>query len=182
MHLDVKKLGRIGQVGHRIHGDRTRRTWGLGGDYLHVAIDDHSRVAYGAVLPTRLAPGPPRSWARAIAWHVALDVAVERVLTDNGACSRAVPFAAMALVLGVGQHCTRPSRPQTNGKTERFLRTLPAEWAYARAYDNTHWRTHALPACLSILQHRAAPHRARGSSPSLATASLAVNNILNSSI
>lgn len=150
VHLDVKKLGRIGVVGHRIHGDYTRRARGRGWEFVHVAIDDHTRLAYVEVLPDETAPTAAGFLARAVAWYAALGIAVERVLTDNGSCYRALPFGEQALALGIGQRFTRPYRPQTNGKAERFIRTLLAEWAYDRAYARSGWRTRALPHYLSF--------------------------------
>lgn len=150
VHLDVKKLGRIGVVGHRIHGDYTRRARGRGWEFVHVAIDDHTRLAYVEVLPDETAPTAAGFLARAVAWYAALGIPVERVLTDNGSCYRALPFGEQALALGIGQRFTRPYRPQTNGKAERFIRTLLAEWAYDRAYARSGWRTRALPQYLSF--------------------------------
>jgi transposase InsO family protein len=150
VHLDVKKLGRIGRIGHRIHGDRRRRTRRLGWEYLHVAIDDHTRLAYSEVLADETAPTATAFLARAVAWYAALGIAVERILTDNGGCYRALGFAEAALELGISQRFTRPYRPQTNGKAERFIRTLLTEWAYARAYGRSHWRTAALTPYLTF--------------------------------
>lgn len=150
VHLDVKKLGRIGRPGHRIHGDRTARVRGIGWEYLHVAIDDHTRLAYGEVLPDETAVTAAAFLQRAVAWYAALGIVVERLLTDNGSCYRGLPFAETALALGISQRFTRPYRPQTNGKAERFIRTLLTEWAYARAYGRSRWRTQALPAYLSF--------------------------------
>ena len=150
VHLDVKKLGRIGRVGHRIHGDQTRRARGGGWEFVHVAIDDHTRLAYSEVLADETAPTAAGFLARAVAWYAALGIGVERLLTDNGSCYRALPFAEAALQLGISQRFTRPYRPQTNGKAERFIRTLLAEWAYTRAYGRSRWRTAALPGYLSF--------------------------------
>lgn len=141
VHLDVKKLGRIGRIGHRIHGNRRRRTRRLGWEYLHVAIDDHMRLAYSEVLSDETAPTAAAFLTRAVARYAALGISVERILTDNGGCYRALAFAEIALELGISQRFTRPYRPHTNGKAERFIRTLLAEWAYGRAYGRSHWRT-----------------------------------------
>lgn len=150
VHLDIKKLGRISLVGHRIHGDRRRRTHGRGWEFVHVAIDDHTRLAYVEVLPDETAQAAAGFLARAVAWYAALGITVERVLTDNGSCYRALPFGEQALTLGIGQRFTRPYRPQTNGKAERFIRTLINEWAYNRAYARSGWRTRALTHYLSF--------------------------------
>ncbi|WKW11250.1 hypothetical protein Strain138_000486 [Pseudogemmatithrix spongiicola] len=137
MHLDIKKLGRISLVGHRIHGDRRRRTHGRGWEDVHV---------------------------------------VERILTDNGSCYRALPFGEQALALGIGQRFTRPNRPQTNGKAERFIRTLINERAYNRAYARSGWRTRALSV---LLQHGAPAERARPPDPGDAARPVSVNNVLS---
>jgi transposase InsO family protein len=150
VHLDVKKLGRIGVVDHRIHGDYTRRARGRGWEYVHVAIDDHTRLSYSEVLPDETATTALGFLTRAVAWYAALGIAVERVLTDNGSCYRGRPFAEGAIALGISQRFTRPYRPQTNGNAERFIRTLLNEWAYARAYGRSGWRTRALPHYLSF--------------------------------
>jgi transposase InsO family protein len=141
----VKKLGRIQRVGHRIHGERRGKARGQGWEYVHVAIDDHTRLAYAEVLSDETAATAGAFLARAVAWYAALGIPVERVLTDNGSCYRALPFAEVALAHGIGQRFTRPYRPQTNGKAERFIRTLLGEWAYERAYGRSGWRTRALP-------------------------------------
>lgn len=150
VHLDVKKLGRIGRVGHRIHGDKTTRVRGIGWEYVHVAIDDHSRLAYAEVLADETGATAAGFLARAVAWYAALGIVVERLLTDNGGCYRSLPFGEQALALGISQRFTRPYRPQTNGKAERFIRTLLAEWAYRRPYGRSLWRTRALPPYLSF--------------------------------
>jgi transposase InsO family protein len=144
VHLDVKKLGKIGRVGHRIHGNRATRTRGIGWEFLHVAIDDHSRLSYAEMLPDEQGPTAAAFLVRMTAWFAQHGIAVERVLTDNGACYRSLVFATTALELGIGQRFTRPYRPQTNGKAERFIRTLLTEWAYARAYARSRQRTDAL--------------------------------------
>jgi transposase InsO family protein len=164
VHLDVKKLGRIGRIGHRIHGDRRRRTPGLGWEYLHVAIDDHTRLAYSEVLADETAATATAFLQRAVAWYAALGIAVERILTDNGSCYRALTFAEAALELGISQRFTRPYRPQTNGKAERFIRTLLAEWAYVRAYGRSHWRTAALVPYLTFYNTERR-HSALGGNP-----------------
>ena len=144
VHLDVKKLGKIRGVGHRIHGDRRRRTRGLGWEYLHVAIDDRSRVTYAEILPDEEGPTTAAFLVRMTAWFAQHGTPVERVLTDNGGCYRSLVFATTALELGISQRFTRPYRPQTNGKAERVIRTFLTEWAYARSYRRSRQRTSAL--------------------------------------
>ena len=109
VHLDIKKLARISRVGHRIHGEYTRRTHGRGWEFVHVAIDDHTRLAYVEVLPEETAKAAAGFLSRAVAWYAALGITVERVLTDNGSCYRRLPFAEQALALSIGQRFTPPT-------------------------------------------------------------------------
>lgn len=141
----MKKLGKIGRVGHRIHGDRTRRTRGLGWEYVHVAIDDCTRVAYAEVLADEQAATTAGFLARALAWYAAHGIRVRALLTDNGGAYRSHAFAATRRTLRLRHRFTRPYRPQTNGKAERFIRTLLHEWAYGQAYGRSTYRTRALP-------------------------------------
>lgn len=145
LHLDIKKLGRIGRVGHRIHGDRRTRVRGIGWEFVHVAIDDCTRLAYGEVLADERGPTAAAFLARALAWYAAQGVVVTGLLSDNGACYRSRALRAVAQTAGLRHRFTRPSRPQTNGKAERFIRTLLAEWAYAQPYGHSRSRTAALP-------------------------------------
>ena len=149
VHLDIKKLGKIGRVGHRIHGNRRTRVHGIGWEYTHTAIDDHSRLAYAEVLVDETAETTAGFLRRAVAWYAAHGIAVERLLTDNGSAYRSTHFATVALELGISQRFTQPYRPQTNGKAERFIRTLLTEWAYATAYGRSARRTAALPIYLT---------------------------------
>jgi transposase InsO family protein len=149
VHLDVKQLARIGRIGHRIHGDRTRRTHGLGWEYVHVAIDDCTRLAYAEVLADQRAGTAAGFLARAVRWLAAQGIAAAGVLSDNGACYHSAVHRRAAARLQLAHRFTRPYRPQTNGKAERFIRTLVAEWAYAQAYRTSRWRTAALPRYLT---------------------------------
>lgn len=144
VHLDIKKLGKIGRVGHRIHGQRETRVRGIGWECLHVAIDDHSRLTYAEVLPDELGETTAAFLVRAVAWFASHGITVERLLTDNGSAYRSLTFATTCLELGISQRFTRAYRPQTNGKAERVIRTLLTEWAYARAFGRSYWRTRAL--------------------------------------
>ena len=149
LHLDTKKLGRIHGVGHRIHGDRRRQVRGVGWEFLHVCIDDATRLAYAEVLPDEKGATAAAFMQRALAWFRTLDVMVERVMTDNGSCYRSKLFNQVLDTAGVRHIYTRPYRPQTNGKAERFIRTAKNEWAYRRAYRSSAARTMMLPAFLS---------------------------------
>lgn len=148
LHLDVKKLGRIGRVGHRIHGDRRSRVRGIGWEYVHVAIDDASRLAYVEVLPDEGEATTTQFLWRARAWFRRHGIRVRRVLTDNGSAYRSARFARLCSSAGLRHLRTRPYTPRTNGKAERFIQTLLREWAYRRAYPSSRHRTEALPAWL----------------------------------
>ena len=163
VHLDIKKLGRIGQVGHRITGWRTgaARTRGIGWEYVHVAIDDCTRVAYAEVLGDEGGATAAGFLTRAVAWFAAEGITVTAVLSDNGGCYHSRAHRAAVAAHGLVHRFTRPYRPQTNGKAERFIRTLLAEWAYAQAYRRSCWRTAALPRYLTYY-NGTRPHGALG--------------------
>jgi len=159
VHLDTKMLGRIDEGGgHRVHGRRPGdRNRGLGWDRVHVAIDDHSRLAYVEELPDESPDTTAGFLLRAWRFYAGHGITIERVLTDNGGCYRSGAFAAACDELGIGHRFTRPYRPQTNGKAERMVRTLLAEWAYARAFHNTAERIALLPRFLDFYNRRR-PH------------------------
>lgn len=158
LHLDVKKLGRIGGVvGHRIHGDRRTRRRGAGWDYVHVAIDDRTRIAYAEVLRDETAETSTLFLRRALAWYRTLGIRVRRILTDNGSGYIARRFAHETERLRIVHKRTRPYRPRTNGKAERFIQTLLREWAYPVAYLTSAARTRVLPRWLRHY-NRARPH------------------------
>lgn len=145
LHLDVKKLGRIaGQVGHRIHGDHSKRRRGAGWEFVHVCIDDASRLAYAEVLPDELGTTTAAFFERALAWFRQFGIRVERVLSDNALNYRSHPFLLVCHRRGIRVLKTRPYRPRTNGKAERFIQTLLREWAYARPYTHSRFRAQAL--------------------------------------
>jgi len=149
LHLDTKKFGKIQGVGHRIHGDRRTRARGVGWEFLHVCIDDATRVAYAEVLPDERAVTATAFVERAIAWFQGHDVHVEGVMTDNGSCYRSHRFRRALADQGIRHIYTQPYRPQTNGKAERFIRTAKNEWAYARAYRTSAARTMMLTGFLN---------------------------------
>jgi transposase InsO family protein len=157
VHLDTKTLARIAGVGHRIHGDRQRRGRGVGWEYVHVAIDDHSRIAYVEVLPDQLASTCAAFLRRTLAWFAARGVAVRRVMSDNGTGYVARLFRATCLELGLRHLRTRPYTPRTNGKAERFIQTLLREWAYAEAYESSRERRRKLRPYLQFY-NRQRPH------------------------
>ncbi len=144
VHLDTKKFGRIGRIGHRIHGDYRRRARGVGWEFLHVCVDDATRVSYNEVLADERAVTITGFLERAVAFFAALGVTVERVMTDNGPGYISHRFADTLARLGIRHIRTRPYRPQTNGKAERFIQTAIREWAYVRPYRTSEHRTAAL--------------------------------------
>ena len=162
IHLDIKKLGRIGSVGHRITGrypGAVNRHLGIGWEFVHVCIDDTSRVAFVQVRANQRKESAVAFLEAAVAYFAKLGVRVERVMTDNGSCYRSKTFRAACKRLGLRQIFTRPYTPKTNGKAERFIQTALREWAYARAYQNSAQRSADL---LSWL-HRYNWHRPHGS-------------------
>jgi transposase InsO family protein len=177
VHIDVKKLGRIqGGAGKRIRGgglnhyqptfrdsDGHRRA-SVGWEYVHIAVDDHSRLAYAEVLPDEKAVTAITFLRRAVAFFARYRIRVERILTDNGSAYRATIHALACRTLGIRHHRTRPRRPQTNGKAERFVRTLTNGWAYGAIYASSTERTAALDGWLWHYNHRRR-HSALGHQP-----------------
>lgn len=161
IHLDIKKIGRIGQIGHRIHGDRRRRCRGVGWEYLHIAIDDATRLAYAALFPDETAVSTAAFLAHSIAWFQRQGIMSRALLTDNGGGYRGHRFRHLRCQLGLRHHWTRPYRPQTNGKAERFIRTTLKGWAYAVAYGSSLQRAQALPEWLRYYNTER-PHTALG--------------------
>jgi len=161
VHFDVKKLGRIDGVGHRIHGDRRTRVRGIGWEFVHVAVDDKTRLAYSEVLPDERGLTAKGFLERVIRWFARRGIRIERVLSDNGSCYRSRHFLKACRLAGITAKKTRAYRPQTNGKAERFIQTLIRGWAYARAYSSSLRRTSALPEWLRYYNTER-PHRALG--------------------
>ena len=144
IHIDIKKLGRIDGIGHRITGDRRGQKRGIGWDFLHVCIDDASRLAYTEILPDERKASAVAFLERAIAWFTTLGVNVERVMTDNGAAYRSLAFRTACQAAGLQHKRRRPYTPQTNGKAERFIQTSLREWAYLQAFETSAARTQAM--------------------------------------
>ena len=159
IHLDIKKLGRIAKIGHRITGDRRDSTRGAGWEYVHVAIDDASRLAYVEVLANEQADTTVGFLRRALLFFKRHRITVRRVLTDNGSAYRSHLFAALCRAQDMRHLFTRPYRPCTNGKAERLIQTLLREWAYKRPFRSSTARTAALPRWLDHYNH----HRPHGS-------------------
>jgi transposase InsO family protein len=167
VHLDVKKLGRIPDGGgHRVHGRATStpRGRGIGYDYIHSAVDDHSRLAYSEVLADEHTLTCTGFLRRAQEFYAAHGIQLERVLTDNAGGYTSGLFAAVLAASGATHQRTRPYRPQTNGKVERFNRTLLNEWAYVQLYTSNQQRTAALEDWLHLYNHHRA-HTALGGRP-----------------
>ena len=166
IHVDVKKLGRIERVGHRIGGRRPRhwRSYGAGWEYVHVAVDDATRLAYAEVLADERPETAVAFLRRAIEWFSSLGVGVERVMTDNGNPYRSKLHAAACRELGVKHLRTEAYRPRTNGKAERFIQTLTRRWAYDAVYGSSAERAAALPGWLDEYNRRR-QHRSLGRMP-----------------
>jgi transposase InsO family protein len=166
VHLDTKSLGRIRPGGgHRVLGRRPGdANRGLGWNRVHVAVDDFSRLAYVEELADEAPATTAGFLERAVAFYAGHGITVQRVLSDNGGCYRSRLFAAAAARLGIGLRKTRPHRPQTNGKAERFIRTLLGEWAYAQPFHDTAARAAALPAFVDFYNRRR-PHWSLGGQP-----------------
>ena len=157
LHLDIKKLGKIARVGHRIHGDYARRKRGVGWEFVHVAIDDATRLAYAEVLADETQVTTAGFLERTLRYFARRGIRFTRVLTDNGGAYRSRTFAAVVTAHQLRHRRTRPYTPRTNGKAERLIRTLLAEWAYAQAYRTSVARTLALPQYLAYY-NTARPH------------------------
>ncbi|HSK16158.1 MAG TPA: IS481 family transposase [Gaiellaceae bacterium] len=166
VHIDVKKLGKIGRPGHRVNDNRRTRSRGIGWEFVHVAVDDATRLAYVEVLDDEKGQTAAGFLRRAIAFFGRFGIRVERVLTDNGACYRAVVHALACKALGIRHLRTRPYRPRTNGKAERFIRTLVESWAYGAVYRTSGERAAALAGWLDWY-NRLRPHRSLGRKPPL---------------
>lgn len=176
VHLDTKRLVRFRRPGHRVTGDRTIDSPGAGWEYLHVAIDDHSRIAYGEFCTNERGAGAVRFLVHLVRYYQRLGIRIARVLTDNGKCYQWRGFRRACERLGIKHSFTRPYRPQTNGKAERFIKTALHEWAYVRSYVNSHERRKAwLPWLHRYNWHR--PHASLGYKPPIRRLGLSVNNL-----
>ena len=179
IHIDIKKLGRFNAVGHRITGDRAGQSnsRGVGWEYVHVAIDDNSRVAFAKVMSSERKRSAIAFLREAIAYYDSLGVKVERVMTDNGSCYKSFAFRSACKRLGLKHVRTKPYTPKTNGKAERFIQTTLREWAYAQAYPNSHERKAELPTWLHRYNwHR--PHAGIDDKTPISRLGLTENNVL----
>ena len=176
VHLDIKRLSRFWRPGHRLTGSRLMQSEGAGYQFLHVAIDDHARVAYGELHRDERGQSAIRFLTGLIRYYRRLGINVKRVLTDNGSCYRNKRFRRACARLGIKHSFTRPHRPQTNGKAERFIQTLLREWAYVRSYSDYRERAKAwLPWLHRYNWHR--PHASLNYRPPISRLGLSVNNL-----
>jgi transposase InsO family protein len=183
IHIDIKKLGKFKRIGHRITGDRQgssnlrSRRQGPGWEYVHVCIDDASRIAFSQVMKSERKGCAVGFLRAAIAYYTSLGIQVERVMTDNGACYKSGAFRNACKRLGLKHIRTRPYTPKTNGKAERFIQTSLREWAYARAYSTSEERAAELPRWLHRYNwHR--PHGSIGSVPPISRLAFDGDNLL----
>jgi transposase InsO family protein len=188
IHIDVKKLGRICGAGHRVIESRAsqrkttragRRVGASGWEYVHVCVDDATRLAYVEVLADEKATTAVGFLRRAVAHFAAFGVRVERVLTDNGSAYRATIHAVACRTLGIKHLRTRPYRPRTNGKAERFIRTLLGGWAYGAIYGSSHERRLALPGWLDFY-NRQRPHGSLNRQAPMTRLHALMNNLVGS--
>lgn len=178
IHIDIKKLGRFERVGHRITGDRQKGvSRGAGWEFVHVSIDDASRLAFSQILPDERKESAVAFLKAAVAYYASLGVVVARVMTDNGSCYRSKAFRKACVDLGLKHIRTRPYTPKTNGKAERFIQTALREWAYAQAYPTSDRRAQELPVWLHRYNwHR--PHGSLKSKPPISRLNLNRDNLL----
>ena len=179
IHIDIKKLGRFNRVGHRITGDRRgqSKSRGVGWEFVHVSIDDASRLAFCQILPDERQGSAVAFLHAALAYYRGLGVTVARVMTDNGSCYKSFDFRDACRDLGLKHIRTKPYTPKTNGKAERFIQTALREWAYAQAYPDSDHRAEELPIWLHRYNwHR--PHGSLKSKPPISRLALTQDNLL----
>src|SRR3954465_13973539 len=178
IHIDIKKLGRFDRVGHRITGDRTGQSKrGVGWEFVHVCIDDASRVAFSQILPDEKKESAVAFLKATAAYYANLGVTITRVMADNGSCFRSKAFRSACRDLGLKHIRTKPYTPKTNGKAERFIQTALREWAYAQAYPTSDHRAAALPIWLHRYNwHR--PHSSLKSKAPISRLALTEDNLL----
>ena len=180
IHIDIKKLGKFDQPGHRVTGDRRRKTKKRkfpGWEYVHIAIDDHSRVAYSDIFPNEKAKSAVQHLIATVRYFKTFSVKIDRVMTDNGPCYKSGAFARACRRLGIKHLRTKPYTPQTNGKAERFVQTTIREWAYAMEYQTSEQRKADLPKWLHRYNwHR--PHAALDKKPPISRIGQDLNNLL----
>jgi len=177
LHIDIKKLARIVKPGHRITRNPLDETRGAGWEFLYVAVDDHSRIAFTAMLPDERALSASQFLQQAVAYFARFGITIRAVLTDNGPCFCSRLFVDSCQRLHIKPRRTRFYTPRTNGKAERFIQTATREWAYLRLYQNSAERTAQLaPWNHEYNWHR--PHASLGQSPPISRSGVDVNNLL----
>lgn len=179
LHIDVKKLARIRGAGHRVTGSRKGQAHGIGWEFVHIAIDDATRLAYVEVLNDEKATSAVAFLHRVVTHFAGYGIRVERVMTDNGPGYRSTIHALACRTLRIRHLRTRPYRPQTNGKAERFIRTLLNGWAYGAIYGTSTERTQALTGWLDFYNHTR-PHSSLGRQPPLTRLETLTNNVARS--
>ena len=174
LHIDIKKLGRFERAGHRVTGDRHGQSnhRGIGWEFVHIAIDDASRLAYVEVLDDEKGPSCAGFFRRAVAWFNERGIRVERVMSDNGSGYKSHVFRGARIELGIRHLLTRPYRPETNGKAERFVQTLLREWAYERPYKSSKQRRRRLAGWLRHYNERR-PHGSLDGEPPISRIAVA---------
>jgi transposase InsO family protein len=177
LHLDIKKLGRIERAGHRVTGNPRDNVEGAGWEYLHVGIDDRSRLSVAELYPDECGPSAAGFLRLAVAYYRRFGVTIREIMTDNGSCYRSVLFRATCQQLGLRHIRTRPYTPRTNGKAERFIQTALKEWAYAHSYSHSTERTATLPLWLHRYNwHR--PHQSLHMNPPISRLPLSADNLV----
>ena len=178
IHIDIKKLGKFTRTGHRITGDPQQgKSRGIGWEFVHVCVDDHSRLGFSQVLKSERKEEAVAFLHAAVDWYRKLGIRVARVMTDNGSCYRSRAFAKTCAALGLKHIRTKPYTPKTNGKAERFIQSSLREWAYGRAYQTSEQRKAELTHWLHHYNwHR--PHAGIQRKPPISRSGLDVNNLM----
>lgn len=177
LHLDIKKLACFRRPGHRVTQDPRHKSRGAGWEYVHVAIDDASRIAFSAIYPDQTGQSARAFLCQALRYYASLGIRIQRIMTDNGPCYLSRPFQRLCRRLGLKHKRIRPYTPQTNGKAERFIQTALREWAYARSYHDSQQRAAHLPIWLHEYNwHR--PHASLGYLSPISSLGLSVNNLV----
>lgn len=177
LHLDIKKLGRFVRPGHRVTGDRRQDSPGAGWEYVHVAVDDASRIAFTTIHTNENGLSACRALIAATRYYAGYGITIQRVLTDNGSCYKSRRFARLCRRLGIRHLRTKPYSPRTNGKAERFIQTALREWAYARSYDSSSHRAAQMPVWLHHYNwHR--QHASLNYQPPIASLPITMNNLV----
>lgn len=178
IHMDIKKLGKFNRIGHRITGDRHGQSSvrGIGWEFVHVCVDDHSRIAYTEVMESEKKECAISFLKAVVAWYLRLGIRIEGLMTDRGSCYRSKAFNKVCKALGIRHIYTKPYTPKTNGKAERFIQSSLREWAYAQAYQTSEQRKQELPYWLHHYNwHR--PHAGIKRKTPISRSGLDLNNL-----